>query len=263
MGAAVGGAPAGVVEPPRLNKEGFAGVAAPIVEVLFADGANKEVPVLLVLPNNAPGCEVGALVVGVEALFSFWAPNNPLENAFVVGVEEVFAALVGGVEELCPKNPAGEAGLAPPPKMLELDAAAWEPPNSAPLPPVGVDVDDPDVAPNKDFCSAGLAAAFPRNPPLVFGDAGVALLLLVFPKENPVLAGVVDCPPKRLGEDAAGVVVVPNKLPVAGAPVVVLLDCPKELVPKVKDMIASVCGMRVSVCVCMECDDADNRGVAP
>lgn len=244
LGASEGGAPAGVVEAARLNR-GFAGVAAPIVEVLLAGGENKEVPVLLALPKNPLGCEAGALEVGVEALFSFWAANNPPENAFVVGVDELFAVLVGGVEELCPNRPPEEAGLAPP-KMLELDVAAWEAPNSAPLPPVGVDVDVPGVAPNKDFCSVGLAAVFPNKLPPVFDDAGVVLLLLVFPKENPVPPEVVDCPPKRLGEDAEGVV-VPNKPPVAGALVVALLDCPDELVPKVKDMIASVCGMHVGV----------------
>lgn len=84
----------------------------------------------------------------------------------------------------------------------------------------------------------------------MFDDAGV--VLLVFPKAKPAPPALADCPPKRPGEDAAGVV-VPNRPPVAGALVAVLLDCAVELVPKVKDMIASVCrvcGMRVS-CLCL------------
>lgn len=117
----VGGAPAGVVEPPRLNR-GFAGVAEPAAAVLFEDEENKDEPALFALPNNPLGWELGALVVGVEALF--WPPSNPPENAFVVGVDEGFAALVVGVDAVCPNRPPEEAGLAPPPKMFELGVAA-------------------------------------------------------------------------------------------------------------------------------------------
>lgn len=230
--AAVGGAPAGVVDPLKLNG-GFAGVAA-----------------LPALPNNAPGCELGVPVtVGVEALL----PNNPPDESAFVADDKVFAVLVGVVVEL-PNNPPEEAGLPPPPNMLELDVAVWEaPPKSPPAPPVGVVVDDPN---SDGFCSVVLLVVFPNKFPPVLDDVEVGLLLLllllfVLPKENPVAAGVVDCPPKRPGEDVPEVD-VPNRPAEEGALLVVaLLDCPEELAPKLKDMIASVCrgiGVRV-VCL--------------
>lgn len=253
LGASAGGAPAGVVEAPGL-KRGFAGVVLPAAP-----------------PNNPPDCELGALVeVGVEALLLFCPNKLPDEKAFDVGVDEEFAAVVGGVVvELPPNNPPDEAGLAaPPPKMLvEPAVGVCEPPNSPP-------VDGVVEAPNKGFCSAGLLAVLPNKPPVVFEDVGVVVVLLLLlgvlePNEKlvalppaPVPEVVVDCPPKILvEEDVVGVVVedVPKREPEAGAldvALLLLLFWPEEPPPKLKDMIAfSVCssefGMECGACQCV------------
>ncbi len=187
--ASAGGAPAGVVEPIKLNA-GFAGVAAPMAGLLF-EGENKDGLAPAVLLNNPAGCELAALVVvGVEALLSLWG-KSPLARAFGV-VDEGVAAVVVGVVLVVPNKDPDELGLAPLPKMLELGVAAWGAPNRPPPPAVGVEVDDPDGPPNRGFCSVGLAPVPPNKVPPVFDDGVVLLLLLVFPKENPAGPVLVD-----------------------------------------------------------------------
>lgn len=93
-----------------------------------------------------------------------------------------------------------------------------------------------EAPPNRGFCSAGLDAALPNNPPPPV-DAGVELVLVfALPKGK---LGVPAACPKRLVV-AAGFAEDPNKEPEAGAEdVVALFACPAVLegVPKEKDMM--------------------------
>jgi hypothetical protein len=146
--------------------------------------------------------------------------------------------------------------VLPLPNKPPLDAGCepLPPPNIPPLPiavVVGVleaGAGFVDAAPNRGFCSAGLEAVLPNNPPPPVAGVELALALaLALPKEK---VGVPVACPNRLVV-AAGVDDVPNRAPDVGVlEVVALLVGPAELagVPKVKDMMscwraAQECGL--------------------
>lgn len=226
----VGGAPAGVVEPPRANT-GFAGVA---------DGAAVGVvdcpsELCVLLPKSPPPkILLGAGVVDVVELVwawlvADWPPNNPPE----LGVVEP-PPKREGVSFFSPELPAfpsnpPEAGAAlvegaPPPKTGGLGVAvvapaALLPPNKPPPDEVGV-VEAP--APPKRPPPAGLLAFWPKMPA---SPAGLSPppLWFEFPNEN-------------LG----GSLLFPNRPPEGAVAVGLLDEAPEELVfPKLNVMITA------------------------